>query len=188
VSRDEHIGRIRFDWAVRTYGAAPFSEWGSPRRDGQGSRIFYGPNYEAKALRDIEAHGAVIEVGEDGHAAEALRLQRAQQLATVDPARDCPPCPACSMPCGSTNGETDGDFLECLACGESWRGTADELAQARRADAAYEAQLQAEEVAAAHEASLPAKLREVNRRMLEQLEARRAAPECEQLSLLGGEP
>jgi hypothetical protein len=35
---------------------------------------------------------------------------------------------------------------------------------------------------------VPAPLREVNRRMLEQLEARRSAPECEQLSLLGGEP
>jgi hypothetical protein len=35
---------------------------------------------------------------------------------------------------------------------------------------------------------LPAALREVNRRMLEQLEARRQAPAAEQLSLLGGEP
>jgi hypothetical protein len=35
---------------------------------------------------------------------------------------------------------------------------------------------------------VPAPLREVNRRMLEQLEARRQAPACEQLSLLGGEP
>jgi hypothetical protein len=35
---------------------------------------------------------------------------------------------------------------------------------------------------------VPAPLREVNRRLLELLEARRAAPEGEQLSLLGGEP
>jgi hypothetical protein len=180
VSRWSQIGRVRWAIARALHGTSPDYEFGGPRRDGQGARLFYGPRCRRNAARDDRLRDA-------DHEAAMLRLQRAQQRATVDPARDCPPCPACRMPCGSTNGETDGVSLECLACGESWRGTADELAQARRADAAYEAQLQAEEIAAAEQASLPAKLREVNRRMLEQLEARWQAPAGEQLSLLGGE-
>jgi hypothetical protein len=187
VSRLGGIEAMRNGWARRAHGSDLAWAFGAPREDGFGTRMFYGPNCEAKALRDIEAHGAVIESGDDGHDAEALRLRRAQTRAQVDPACDCPPCPACRMPCGSADCDVAEGWLRCGACGESWRGTDEEMEQARCADAAYEAQLQAEEMAAAEQASLPAKLREVNRRLLEQLEARRSAPECEQLSLPGGE-
>lgn len=66
-------------------------------------------------------------------------------------ATDCPPCHRCKMPCGS---RMDGDWqmppgrLMCGACGHRWDGTVEELVQAMRADAAYEAQCAAEEAAA----------------------------------------
>jgi hypothetical protein len=109
--------------------------------------------------------------------------------ADIDPACDCPTCPECGLPCGTIDeSEPLEDWLVCGACGAEWEGSSGELAQARRADAAYEAKCEAEERDALTFEAMPAALREANRRMLKQLEARRQAPECEQLSLLGGEP
>lgn len=67
----------------------------------------------------------------------------------TDPTTDCPPCPACSMPTGIAEGydcETlPSTLLRCAACGNLWDGTAEERAQAERADAAHEASIRAEE-------------------------------------------
>lgn len=59
------------------------------------------------------------------------------------PWSDCPTCPACSMPCGSEKrgAELYGRRgLACCACGHFWKGSKDEVAQARAADAAWEAE------------------------------------------------
>jgi hypothetical protein len=207
TGEDPRIAAMRNGWLRRTFGRERWHiQPGAARLDGSGlTRCFYGRTaVEAlrKSVRDFEANGTALALGDDGHDAEALRLQRARGRAAVDPARDCPPCPACSMPCGSTGGsrrdEPGGDCLECLACGHSWAASEADLEQARRADDAYNKQLEAEEAEEAERDArlevemawerLPAKVRETNRRMLEQLEHRRPAPAGEQLSLLGGEP
>ncbi len=179
-------------WVRRTFGEdsadlTPTALGGAGRH---GMRVFYGHTQaiaERKARRDLEVHGGVFDF-DDGHDAQALRLQRAHQRAHVDPARDCPPCPSCSVPCGTGEDAPGKGWLRCGACGEPWQATAAELAQAKRADAAYRAERDAEERDALTFEAMPAPLREVNRRLLEQLEARRQAPAGEQLSLLGGEP
>jgi hypothetical protein len=80
------------------------------------------------------------------------------------PSRDCPPCPSCSCPCGTLNGESIPEgHLRCAACGHEWRASAAELVQARAADAAWEleqqqpahvvaSQLEVDRVAAEHAA------------------------------------
>lgn len=104
---------------------------------------------------------------------------------------DCPTCPApgCGLPCG-TSDECQRGHLRCGACGEEWEATEAELEKSKRADAAYKARRRAEEEAereAAFVSGLPMPLREANRRILERLEARPAAPPAEQLDLLGGD-
>lgn len=71
----------------------------------------------------------------------------AEEHADVPPRRrrlpaylDCPTCPYCGSPCGLGNlhhgmGER---VLRCAACGQDWLGTADQVAQALRADSAWE--------------------------------------------------
>ncbi len=102
---------------------------------------------------------------------------------------DCPTCPACSAPCGSSV-SAENRFLCCGACGELWQGTAAEVTQARRADAAYERERVGEDERkrlADEVAALPEKVRATNRRMLDALAHRDVKPDnAEQLDLLGG--
>ena len=102
---------------------------------------------------------------------------------------DCPYCPGCAMPCGSTEhaygDNTEG--LTCCACGEEWPCTPAERAQAVRADRAYAVKLEADERAredARVLAQLPEHLRELNRRLLERPTVE--APALEQLDMFGG--
>jgi len=68
----------------------------------------------------------------------------------MKPWHDCPTCPSCSGPCGSTC-PTDGaeaprmGELRCLACGHEWAASEADLEQARRADAAWQQRLNAVE-------------------------------------------
>jgi len=102
---------------------------------------------------------------------------------------DCPYCPGCARPCGSTEhayGVSTG-ALTCGACGEQWECTRAERAQAVRADRAYAVKLEAEERAredAKILALLPEHLQELNRQMLERVPV--VAPEIEQLGMFGG--
>lgn len=80
----------------------------------------------------------------------------------VPPHRDCPPCPDCDAPCGTTEDAPPGK-LTCCACGHTWTGTAGELKQARRADAAYAEVRELEEA----EQRWPEHMRKANRRMLD---------------------
>lgn len=70
-------------------------------------------------------------------------------MSVVDPARDCPPCPACKLEvgtpvhrdCGVEHGRWHGPTnatLFCPACGTGWIGTEADLAQAWAAWRAYE--------------------------------------------------
>ena len=66
----------------------------------------------------------------------------------TDPATDCPPCPKCTLPCGSTDAArvfASEPVIMCVACGHFWEGTPAEVAQADAADAAFRAQEAAEE-------------------------------------------
>jgi hypothetical protein len=66
---------------------------------------------------------------------------------------DCPACPACGLPAGTidTPDAHDGELF-CLVCTHLWKGTAAELVQASRADAAFRAL--AKEVQAKFDAGL----------------------------------
>ncbi len=66
------------------------------------------------------------------------------------PATDCPKCPECGLPCGTRTSQFAASFiarqagpswLSCDACGHVWEGSAEEVAQAERADAAYEEEM-----------------------------------------------
>lgn len=67
----------------------------------------------------------------------------------VAPEHDCPPCPACKMPLGTPilGAECErfyGPFnstIFCPSCGTGWVGTPEELEQANRSWAAYEAEM-----------------------------------------------
>lgn len=104
---------------------------------------------------------------------------------------DCPACHDCGLPCGCAD-EVPKGWLRCGACGEAWQASAAEIAQAKRADAAYRKHRAAEDEAereAAFVSGLPRKLREANRRQLDLLEAlRSASPTAEQLDLLAPRP
>lgn len=59
----------------------------------------------------------------------------------VKPYHDCPTCPYCGSRAGvgaAAYGQTDPKTLKCLCCGEYFQGTEDQVAQARRADEAWE--------------------------------------------------
>lgn len=56
--------------------------------------------------------------------------------------RDCPACPECKNPCGSTR-DAEGyrrwdNLLTCCACGHGWMASDEDLDQARRADDAHD--------------------------------------------------
>lgn len=58
------------------------------------------------------------------------------------PYHDCPACPRCAVRCGvglgpNMSGNLPPGELRCCACGHRWQGTAAELEQAAKADAAY---------------------------------------------------
>lgn len=55
------------------------------------------------------------------------------------PHQDCPPCPDCTAPCGTTEDARAPGWLICAACGHEWEASRADLEQARRADAAYAA-------------------------------------------------
>lgn len=65
------------------------------------------------------------------------------------PEHDCPPCPNCEMPLGTPikAAEVPGFYgplkstIFCPSCGTGWIGTPEELAQAEKSWAAYEAML-----------------------------------------------
>ena len=105
---------------------------------------------------------------------------------TIPAHLDCPACPHCSAPCGCPD-EVPAGWLRCGACGDAWQATPAELRKAARALAAYEKVREAEEQAerdAEAVARLPAKLREVNRRLLAHRDVK--PDNAEQLDLLGG--
>jgi hypothetical protein len=67
-----------------------------------------------------------------------MLVAEALASAAPQPQHDCPPCPECSAPCGSTIGEAiPGGQLRCAACGHDWTPTAAELEQALAADRAW---------------------------------------------------
>lgn len=67
----------------------------------------------------------------------------------MTPHTDCPTCPHCGSPCGVpvasrlpddwAPSDSGADNLACAACGRRWRGTDAEVAQAERAQAAWDA-------------------------------------------------
>lgn len=71
----------------------------------------------------------------------------------TQPWTDCPPCPRCRGNCGTRAGgataaavaRTAGpSWLSCAACGHVWEGDEEAVAQAAKADAAWEAECKAE--------------------------------------------
>jgi hypothetical protein len=129
------MAAMRNGWCNRHFGDDRwYAAVGAPRRDGRAMRVFYARSQELadrKAERDWDAQETGVVIGMDAR--------------PVDPALDCPACPACGSPCGTTD-----------ECARGWL-------------------------------RMPEREREINRRMLEQLEARRPGPAGEQLDLLGGE-
>ena len=117
--------------------------------------------------------------------------KRADEINPPPAHLDCPYCPSCARPCGSTEhayGNNTG-ALTCGACGEQWECTRAERAQAVRADRAYEVHLEAERQRdddARVLALLPEHLRELNRTLLERPPVE--APALEQLDMFGGGP
>ena len=99
----------------------------------------------------------------------------------IAPDLDCPECPECLAPCGS-NADTPGPgWLRCGSCGQLWRGTDEQLAQAARADAAYEARRTLEDAGASQ------RVIDANRRLIAAARERAAAAHAgDQLDLLGG--
>lgn len=86
----------------------------------------------------------------------------------MDPWHDCPPCPKCGLKLG-TPIEQGGrayrdEDLFCPACGDGWVGTPPEVAQAKRAWTAWEAEQERQEAAYAEE-----RKRELDRRKYERL-------------------
>lgn len=65
--------------------------------------------------------------------------------AVVPPWCDCPRCPSCQSPSGCP-GRTQpwgkGYSLVCWACGHAWNGTEADVAQAEKAQRAYEQALE----------------------------------------------
>ena len=115
--------------------------------------------------------------------------KRADEINPPPAHLDCPYCPGCAMPCGSTEhayGNNTG-ALTCCACGEQWDCTRAERAQAVRAERAYavhrETERQRDEDARVL-ALLPAHLQELNRTLLERPPVE--APALEQLDMFGG--
>ena len=58
---------------------------------------------------------------------------------------DCPACPACALRVGVALGRDattvlPSPWLYCPACGHRWRASAEDRAQAERADAAWAAE------------------------------------------------
>ena len=115
--------------------------------------------------------------------------KRADEINPPPAHLDCPYCPGCARPCGSTEhayGNNTG-ALTCGACGEQWECTRAERAQAVRAERAYAAVREAEDRArddARVLALLPEHLRELNRTLLERPPVE--APALEQLDMFGG--
>ena len=67
--------------------------------------------------------------------------------------RDCPTCPECKAPCGSTR-DAEGyrrwdNLLTCCACGHGWMSSDGDREQARRADDAHDHLETLEELASA---------------------------------------
>lgn len=67
---------------------------------------------------------------------------------TIDPTTDCPPCPRCSLPVGTPIRESQRRLtgppsanLFCPACGCSWVGSVEHVAQAETSLASYHAKL-----------------------------------------------
>lgn len=96
---------------------------------------------------------------------------------------DCPMCPECEAPCGTTEDAGGPGLLRCGACGHGWQASAAEVAKADRADRAYAKMRAREDADARTYDRMPASVREANRRLLAR--APEPAPEAEQLSLLG---
>lgn len=69
----------------------------------------------------------------------------------MKPWSDCPPCPECSLPCGTGRPSLPAGSLRCTACGLEWRETDPErIAQAERADEAWRVEIaRVDEVTAA---------------------------------------
>lgn len=67
-------------------------------------------------------------------------------MADLLPWLDCPSCPSCGARCavparvGAHHSGPAESTLKCPACGIGWVGGADDLAQAERAQAAWEQQ------------------------------------------------
>lgn len=69
---------------------------------------------------------------------------------TVDPARDCPPCPACGLELAMPVAESGQDrwdgpddaTLFCPSCGTGWIGTSADLERARKSWVAYEKEME----------------------------------------------
>lgn len=118
-----------------------------------------------------------------------LHVRRAHAIANPPPPeRDCPWCPECVMPFGSTDLETElgaeANVLMCKGCGEAWTCTPAEYAQALRADAAYEAIRALEERDRPTLDRMPASVLATNQRMLARVPEAPAVRE--QLDMFGG--
>lgn len=100
-------------------------------------------------------------------------------MGSVPSHQDCPECPECDAPCGTTE-DAGGALLRCAACGHFWAPTDAEREQAERADRAYARMREQEEADATTYSLMPEYLREVNRRMLSRP---RAEVRAEQLTL-----
>jgi len=135
-------------------------------------------------------------VAEAYHETRMIRIIATRKAARVEdppePHLDAPFCPDCASPCGTTDVEGwlahAESELSCGACGHRWQDE-DDYRQAARADAAYEKYRDDVDQAAADAARLGPELLEVNKRMLEQLGARRAGwTPREQTSMFDGAP
>ena len=127
------------------------------------------------------------------HRVRALIRQRraADALDPRPPHLDNPYCPECANPCGTTDREdvwsTSDDWVACAACGHLWH-SAEDRAQAARADRAYAEYRAAERERERAAALLGPELLELNDRMVKVAEQRRASwRPAEQAQLFGGE-
>lgn len=81
-------------------------------------------------------------------------------MSAVQPWADCPPCPSCSLPCGTGRPGMPADLLRCSACGHLWRETDPaRVEQTVRADEAWRVECARTDDVIADQLGLPRRVR-----------------------------
>lgn len=81
-------------------------------------------------------------------------------MTALQPWANCPPCPSCSLPCGTGLHGMPADMLRCSACGHEWHeADPTRVEQAARADDAWRVECARTDDVIADQLGLPRKVR-----------------------------